>query len=204
MNARYFLLTSTLLLAACGADTEVQVTTGQDSSATSIKTEVSAPDTQQAGTGSYKPVGNPAIEATEATDSTTDNSIANRQVAAATTDGVSPASGPLLPLGRLIGIVDTEDYRQATIDNQGRVLRLREGDDWQGWTIKSIGRKNIVISQDNAEHSLLLLTEFRAPEPVQRLSEELSEQEGDAVSPPFTQRQLTELRSRLMMGRSDN
>lgn len=204
MNVRYFLLTSTLLLAACGTDTEeVQVTSGQDSAAVSSQT--ATPGTRQVEAESYKPVGNPAV-----TDNTVKNSVVSEQIVVTTAEAVSQQSGPLLPLGRLVGIVEAEDYRQATIDNQGKVLRLREGDDWQGWTVKSIGRKKIVISQDKAEHSLLLLTEFRAPEAVQHLSEDLSvpqsmtDQEGNVVSPPFTQQQLTELRSRLLMGRSEN
>ncbi len=209
MKARYFLLTSTLLLAACGADTAVQVASGQGSFAASDTAAVSALDEQQAEASRYEAVGGLLVETG---DNGTENRAASDQIAEATVAAaVSQPSASLLPVGRLIGIVDSEHYRQATIDNQGKVLRLREGDDWQGWTVKSIGRKKIVISQDNTEHTLLLLTEFRALEPVQRQSRDLSvpenylvDQEGNAVSPPFTQQQLIELRSHLLMGRSEH
>lgn len=202
MNVRYFLLASTLLLAACGSETEVQVTKEQAKPATA--SGMTAASSQEALTTEetiVEPVGNLAVETPEST-------ALDERVAAAMAP--APESGPLLPLGRLVGIVDAGDYKQATIDNQGKVIRLREGDDWQGWHVEAIGRKKVVISQDNAQHSLLLLSEFRAPEATQNLldsqqmPQSLSDntEAGAAEVPQFTQEQLTELRSRLLMGRS--
>jgi hypothetical protein len=203
MNVRYFLLASTLLLAACGPETEVQVasseqarpvtTTGSDSTQEQLNT----PDTQAVVS---EQAVNPVVETAESSAET------DRPVEVAVS--APEQSGPLLPLGRLIGIVDGDDYKQATINNQGKVIRLREGDDWQGWKVEAIGQKKVVISQNNAQHSLLLLSEFRAPEPTQNLSDSqqmaqrLSNDEAaGGVAPQFTEEQLAELRSRLLMGR---
>ena len=117
-----------------------------------------------------------------------------------------------LPLGRLTGIIDTGTYKQAIINNQGKVIRLKEGENWQGWTVTSIHPEKIIIRNDGEEHSLLLLSEFRAPQRTQAELDSMHSQqntqsaENDAqqpvASPPaFTEEQITELRSRLLVGR---
>jgi hypothetical protein len=200
MNVRYFLLASTLLLAACGSETEVQVTSS----------EQARPATTTGSDSTQEQFNTPAVVSEQA-----ENPVVETAGSSAETDrpvevavSAPEQSGPLLPLGRLIGIVDADDYKQATIDNQGKVIRLREGDDWQGWKVEAIGQKKVVISQNNAQHSLLLLSEFRAPEPTQNLldsqqmARRLSNDEAaGGVTPQFTEEQLAELRSRLLMGR---
>lgn len=192
MNIRYSLLVSVVLLSACGSETKVEVAS---KSATPVKTT-----TMDLSTSQEQPmVASMVTDAGSAPDS--DDSGSSSEV----TERQNQQAEPLLPLGRLIGVVDSNDYRQATIDNQGKVIRLREGDDWQGWTVASIGQKKIVISKDNVEHSLLLLSEFRAPESakgqlaLQQVAQSLS---GDPAAPQFTQEQLSKLRSNLLMGRS--
>lgn len=192
MNIRYSLLVSAVLLSACGSETKVEVAS---KSATPVKTT-----TMDLSTSQEQPmVASMVTDAGSAPDS--DDSGSSSEV----TERQNQQAEPLLPLGRLIGVVDSNDYRQATIDNQGKVIRLREGDDWQGWTVASIGQKKIVISKDNVEHSLLLLSEFRAPESakgqlaLQQVAQSLS---GDPAAPQFTQEQLSKLRSNLLMGRS--
>ena len=192
MNIRYSLLVSAVLLSACGSETKVEVVS---KSAAPVKTTTvgsSASQDQRAVASMVTDVGN----APEVDDSGSSSEMVKRQ---------SQQAEPLLPLGRLVGVVNSDDYRQATIDNQGKVVRLREGDDWQGWTVVSIGQKKVVISRDNVEHSLLLLSEFRAPElakgqlALQQVAQSLS---GDPAAPQFTQEQLSKLRSNLLMGRS--
>jgi len=118
-----------------------------------------------------------------------------------------------LPLGRLTGIIDTGEYKQAIINNQNQIIRLKEGENWQGWTVTAIHPEKIAINHEGEEHSLLLLNEFRSPQLTEtELANKMSQQEKsqnetvqDTVSDPntqaFTEEQLTELRSRLLMGR---
>lgn len=197
MNIRCFLIASTLLLSACGSETEVQVTT-----------KPAAPDTSSPAKAMGTALSQDSAAASESAESsesygesvTETDVFAEPEVAELQTEQTKP----LLPLGRLVGIVDTGDYKQATINNQGKVVRLREGDDWQGWTVDSISRKDIVISRNNMEYSLLLLSEFRSPEANQQVTQSLSDDVGDdAPVPQFTEEQLTELRSRLLMGRTE-
>ena len=138
MNIRYSLLVSALLLSACGSETKVEAV----SEAAPVKTTTVGSSASQDQLTVAAMVADSAesttLEATENTpevyDSGSSSEVAELQ---------SQQAEPLLPLGRLIGVVDSDDYRQATIDNQGKVVRLREGDDWQGWKVESIGPKKV-------------------------------------------------------------
>lgn len=203
MKIPYSLLISALLLSACGSETKVDAATA---SATATKTTTDAEHAAPSVGSSASQEQRTAATTGTAVATTAENTpVIGESVSRSTAaEHQSQQAEPLLPLGRLVGVVDSGDYRQATIDNQGKVIRLRVGDDWQGWEVKSIGQKKVVISRDNAEYSLLLLSEFRAPAPAQgqlALQQVAQSLAGDPAAPQFTQEQLLKLRSNLLMGR---
>lgn len=189
---RYLLLVSTLTLTACGSNEESATAINHSESHTSVETE---PEMEHLQANSYDTEEVPQTDTEEAI------------TIIATEEEVE------LPLGRLTGIIDTGSYKQAIIDNDGKIIRLKEGENWQGWTLTAIHREKIVISHDKKEHSLLLLGEFRSPQLTQteldnKIDEQAQHQDDDKQIAPlegdtqtFTEEQLTELRSRLLIGR---
>ena len=190
MNIKYTILVSTLVLTACGSETDSQVSTQQQK------------------------MTPPVVETKVATGNTITH-VEKKVAPLVTQQKVEPITLTEekkfeLPLGRLTGIVDTGEYKQAIIDNRGQVIRLKEGDDWQGWTVTTIHPEKIAIQHNKEEHSLLLLSEFRSPQLTQTeldnqqansQDKSLQNQSKTAEAKPFTEEQLTELRSRLLVGR---
>lgn len=118
---------------------------------------------------------------------------------------------PALPQGRLVGIVASEGHTQATIEHEGKAIRLKQGDDWQGWHVNSIKTDNLSITAGSAEHTLALHDSFQAPTASANLQNALAkhQQALDEVAelppPPegtpaleLSQKQEEQLRSRLV------
>ena len=194
MKAHYLILVSALTLTACGSDAEsVSPSSTNRTEPQPIEETKAAPEVADAVTQQQADIS---------------LSAGSEQEQAEITQTAEQKFE--LPLGRLTGIIDTGTYKQAILDNQGKVIRLKEGDDWQGWTVTSIYPEKIVINHEGEEHSLLLLSEFRSP---QLTETELENQQADtqnneaqesttkATGQVFTEEQLTELRSRLLVGR---
>jgi outer membrane PBP1 activator LpoA protein len=139
------------------------------------------------------------------------------EAAPATNDQSSLPAGKVegsLPHGRLTGIIDTGSYKQAIINNDGQVIRLKKGTDWQGWTVKTIKAQEIVVTNGQKEEKLSLHGDFHAPrlsqaelERRQAMQEaiqapQVSEPQAEPTIPPLelTEEQVQEMRSRLVSG----
>lgn len=208
MNSNYItLLTSALILTACGSDVD---TSPSQSSNLSQQTSPKVENQQVVTTSAV----------TEPT--TVEKDIAQSAVTPEATivpESQVPAvanqileSKFELPLGRLTGIIDTGTYKQAIVDDQGKVIRLKEGGEWHGWIVSSIDQDKITVSQSDEIHSLSLLSEFRSPQltETELNSQAVAKSENQPINdtqqaadaaPQFSEEQLTELRSRLLIGR---
>ncbi len=192
MNIKYTILISTLVLTACGTDTETQTSATQQAAPISPSQVVQKTDT---GERSMSQVSTNASSTVQADNSQVENTQTEK-------------TNIELPLGRLMGIIDTSEYKQAIINNQGQITRLKEGDDWQGWRVTTIDQEQLVISRNGKDHSLNLLSEFRSPQLTEteltnrNLNDKAEKEKIESTTEkPFTEEQLTELRSRLLMGR---
>ena len=216
MNIKYTILVSTLILTACGSDTETQTPAMQQAAQTSPSQVVQKADVSEQNTPQVSADVSSAVQAENSqADASATMQKAVSQMDTTQTDGstnTAEKSDIELPLGRLTGIVDTGEYKQAIINNQGQVTRLKEGDDWQGWQVTTIDQEKLVISRNGEDHSLNLLSEFRSPQLTETelanqnmndKNDDLAEKEKteSTTEKPFTEEQLTELRSRLLMGR---
>lgn len=193
MKIPYLLLATTLVLTACGSETETLLS--------EAKKAVEA-ETTETSTIAHAPKN---IE------SATTQEVKVQPVAAA--EKQIEEKSFELPLGRLTGIIDTGEYKQAIINNQNQIIRLKEGDNWQGWTVTAIHPEKIAINHEGEEHSLLLLSEFRSPQLTQteldNKANQQEKQQTEAIqktaqepnTQAFTEEQLIELRSRLLVGR---
>lgn len=135
---------------------------------------------------------------------------ANDQQSTAPADGMNGE----LPRGRLTGIIDTGSYKQAIVNNDGQVIRLKEGADWQGWQVKAINADEIVVMAGDKEEKLSLHGDFHAPRLSQAEAErrqamleaaqapQAAEPQAEPTIPPLqlTEEQVQEMRSRLVSG----
>lgn len=148
MKLRHTLIISTITIAltACGGS--------EESTNSSSTAQTTTPTT---ATATIKQVSD---ESTAKTETTENKEIADNSNEEAKTVAKKPEE---LPHGRLNGIVDTGSYKQAIINNAGQVIRLKEGQSWQGWQIKKISQNMIKIHSGDTEHQLSLHEDFHAP-----------------------------------------
>ena len=208
MVIRYIALSASLLvLSGCGLDSDTASTLKQ------IATQNAATQSEQVQINQPTFSHETAVMAqAEASIKADEERLSNADIPVEKAKIVNEESQETdLPFGRLTGIIDTGTYKQAIINNQDKVIRLKEGENWQDWTVTEIHPEKIIINSEGEEHTLLLLSEFRAPqrtqteldnraEPVSHQQPENVQQDASAP-PPFTEEQITELRSRLLMGR---
>ncbi|MGV6808271.1 MAG: hypothetical protein ACWA5U_00155 [bacterium] len=143
----------TLALTACGGN--------EESTNSSSTAQTATPTTKNVETITETVTNKPTNEASIAKTETAENQqVADNSNEAAKTAAEKPEE---LPHGRLNGIVDTGNYKQAIINNAGQVIRLKEGQSWQGWQIKQISHNMIMIHSGDVEHQLALHEDFHAP-----------------------------------------
>jgi hypothetical protein len=203
-----------MLLMACGGDTEKQVEQTQ------------APVEQQATPAALEKVADHLSTGSQV-DSLQSNSIGNntKEVEKSSAPAESPivdeqSAAPAdemneeLPRGRLTGIIDTGRYKQAIVNNDGQVIRLKEGSSWQGWQVKAINADEIVVMAGDKEEKLSLHSDFHAPRLSQAEVErrqaildatqapQVTEPQSEPTIPPLqlTEEQVQEMRSRLVSG----
>ena len=82
-------------------------------------------------------------------------------------DSEPPA--PVLPTGRLNGVFGTPDYLQAYVSTENKMLKLKAGDQWEGWVVDSIAPDKLTISAGTEKHTLSL-NQSIAPEAGKQLA----------------------------------
>lgn len=155
MKLRNTLIISTITIAltACGGSEES--TNSANTAQTATPTIANVESTTETAT-----IKQASAESTVKTNTADNKQVADNSNEEATTVAKKPEE---LPHGRLNGIVDTGNYKQAIINNAGQVVRLKEGHTWQGWHVKQINNDGIIIHAGDEEHKLSLHSDFHAP-----------------------------------------
>jgi hypothetical protein len=76
---------------------------------------------------------------------------------------------PILPTGRLNGVFGTFDDLQAYVSTERKTLKLKVGDQWEGWQVDSIESDKLIISAGTEKHTLHL-NQSIAPEASKQLA----------------------------------
>lgn len=76
---------------------------------------------------------------------------------------------PVLPTGRLNGVFGTADDLQAYVSTESKILKLKVGDQWEGWRVDSIALDKLIISGGTKKHTLHL-NQAIAPEASKQLA----------------------------------
>ena len=114
---------------------------------------------------------------------------------------------PILPTGRLNGVFGTPGDLQAYVSTESKTLKLKAGDQWEGWRVDSIVPDKLTISAGTKKHTLHL-NQAIAPEASKQLAlqneyTELSPPEGSSAGNlkapvQITQAQRETLQKRLL------
>lgn len=76
---------------------------------------------------------------------------------------------PTLPTGRLNGVFGTSGDLQAYVSTENKTLKLKVGDQWEGWQVDSIAPDKLTISAGTNTHTLHL-NQAIAPEASKQLA----------------------------------
>ena len=91
--------------------------------------------------------------------------VAARRAAPTNASGQITPDGATIGRYRLTGVVITGDQRFVMLreGNSSRVIRVPEGGDIEGWTVKSIAQDRVLLGSARGEHSVSLGTARPAP-----------------------------------------
>ena len=133
-----------------------------------------------------------------------------RPPAVVTADNINQKSKPpvpVLPTGRLKGVFGASGDLQAHISTGNKTLKLKAGDQWEGWIVDSIASNQLIIGAGIEKHTLSL-NQSIAPEASKQFAlqseyQELSLPDNDLAetsAQPFriTQAQRETLQKRLL------